>query len=465
MARDWKKLAEQIIEKVGGDENIISITHCITRLRFRLKDESIVNDTEVGQLDGVIQIMHAGAQYQVVIGTHVTDVYDAAIEILPAKAGGEVPEDDGEEKGSGNLLGTFLDFITGTFTPFLAGFSAAGLMKAIAVMCSSFGWLDSSSSTYIILNALGDGLFQYLPIVLAFTAGEKLRINKWVTVAIAAFLCHGDIAGLSSLTDAAGNAVQATFFGIPVTLPDSGYLQSVIPILAAAYLQSWVEKPVKKLPDTIRGLFGNLIVLFVTGVLTLLIVGPVTNLIANAIASGLLWLIEAVPVVAGFLIAGLWPVLIIFGMHWAFIPVIISNLGTLGYDYILPLTVGTNYAVGAVCLAILLKSKKTSIRETATECLASAWLGGITEPAIYGLLLKYKRPFIVMALSCGVCGAFAAGFGMTQTALITTSVITLPAVYAMCGTPEMIAIVIAVALSFAGTFVWGYNDDMATDAE
>lgn len=453
MARDWAKLASDVIQEVGGESNIISMTHCITRLRFRLKDESIVDDKKVGQLEGVIQVMHAQGQYQVVIGNHVTDVYDEAIKLLPDKAGGEVEADD--EGKNGNIIGRFLDIVTSIFTPFLGAFSAAGLMKAVAVMCSSFGWLDASSSTYVILNAIGDGLFQYLPIILAFTSAKKFGCNQWISVAIAAFLCHSDITALET-TFPDG----ATFFGIPVILPDSGYLQSVIPIILATYLQSWIEKPVKKLPDTIRGLFGGMITLFVTGVITLLVVGPVANTIANAIAAGLIALLDAAPAIAGFLIAGLWPVLIIFGMHWAFIPVMISNMATLGSDFLLPITVGTNYAVGACCLAILIKTKNEDIKNLSLECLASAWLGGITEPAIYGLLLKYKRPFVIMALSCGVCGAFAAGFGMTQTALITTSMITLPAVYAMCGMPEIIAVIIAIVGSFVGTLTVGYNDKM-----
>lgn len=459
MARDWHKLASDIIDLVGGEDNINSVTHCITRLRFRLKDEGKADDKKIGQLEGVIQVMHAQGQYQVVIGTHVTDVYDEAIKIIPNKAGGEVdPDDDGNAKG--NVVGKLLDIITGIFTPFLPAFTAAGLMKAIAVMCSSFGWLDSASSTCIILNAIGDGLFQFLPIFLGYTAGKKFGANEWITMAIAAFLCHPDIAALST-TFPDG----ATFFGIPVTLPGSGYLQSVIPIILAAYLQSWVEKPLKKMPDILRGLFAGMITLFVTGVVTILVVGPVANAISNAIATGLIALLSTVPAVAGFLIAGLWPVLIIFGMHWAFIPVIISNIGTLGYDVILPVTVGTNFAVGACCLAILIKSKDQDVKENALNCMASAWLGGITEPAIYGILLKYKRPFAVMAISCAFCGAFAAGFGMQQAALITTSVITLPAVYAMCGLPEIIAIVIAVVLSFVGTLTVGYDDKMLLETE
>ena len=452
MARNWGELASNIVELVGGKDNITSYTHCITRLRFRLKDEQKADDKKIGQLEGVIQVMHAQGQYQVVIGTHVTDVYDDVVKILPDLAGGEVEADD---EGKGNVVGKLLDIITSIFTPFLPAFSAAGLLKAVAVMCSSFGWLDTASSTYVILNCIGDGLFQFLPLILAYTAGKKFGCNQWITMAVAAFLVHPNMVALNT-TFPEG----ATFFGIPVQLPDAGYLQSVIPIILAAYIQSWIEKPIKKMPDTLRGLFGSMIVLFVTGIVTLFVVGPISNAIAGGIASGLIFLLSAAPAVAGFLIAGLWPVLIIFGMHWAFIPVIISNIATLDADMILPITVGTNYAVGAVCLAIFLKTKNDSVKELSLSCLASAWLGGITEPAIYGLLLKYKRPFAIMAISCAFCGAFAAGFGMTQPALITTSVITLPAVYAMCGLPEIIALLIAVAISFVGTFTVGYSDKM-----
>ena len=457
MARNWGELASNIVELVGGKDNIASYTHCITRLRFRLKDEQKADDEKIGQLEGVIQVMHAQGQYQVVIGTHVTDVYDEVVKILPDLAGGEVEQDDAK---GGNIVGKLLDIITGIFTPFLPAFSAAGLLKALAVMCSSFGWLDTASSTYVILNCIGDGLFQFLPIILGYTAGKKFGCNQWITMAVAAFLVHPNMVALGT-TFPDG----ADFFGIPVTLPASGYLQSVIPIILAAYLQSWIEKPLKKLPDTIRGLFGGMLDLFLTGIITLFVIGPVSNVISNAIASGLIWLLSTVPALAGLLIAGLWPVLIIFGMHWAFIPVIINNIATLGYDIILPITVGTNYAVGAVCLAIFLKTKNATVKETSLECLASAWLGGITEPAIYGLLLKYKKPFAVMAVSCGVCGAFAAGFGMHQAALITTSVITLPAVYAMCGLPEIIALLIACVISFAGTITVGYSDKMLLESE
>ena len=460
MARDWNKVATEIVDLVGGKDNIKSVTHCITRLRFVLVDDSIPDDKKVGQVEGVIQVMRVGAQYQVVIGNHVGDAYDAVIAMMPEKAAGEVDADDGEAAPAKFGIGALLDLVTGIFTPFLAGFTAAGMMKAVAVMLSSFGVLDEASSTYIIINSIGDGLFQFLPIVLAFTAADKFHTNKWVSVAIAAFLCHPSMATLSATFAETGGP---TFLGLPVIMPDSGYLQSVFPIILAVWLQSWVEKPIAKLPDTFRGLFGNMIVLFVTGTITLLVVGPVVNTISGWIASGLMWVLQVAPPVAGFLIAALWPVLIIFGMHWGIIPIMISNLMTLGYDVIGPITNGTNYVIGAVVLAILLKTKKQGVRTTATECLASAWLGGITEPAIYGLLIKYKRPFVTMALSCGVSGAVTALLDVHQTGILTTSVFTLPVLGATLGVGHLVGIGAAALVGFLTTFFFGFNDKMVTD--
>ena len=404
MATDWNKLATDVIELVGGEENITSITHCVTRLRFMLKDEAKADDEKIGKLDGVIQVMHASGQYQVVIGAKVGEAYDAVVAQLPNLVAGEVADDDaadeGKEKGKGGFsLNSLFDIVSGIFVPFIGIFTAAGLARALATMAVTLGWLSAESSTYIILNAIGDGVFQFLPIFIANTAAKKFKCNQWVAMGVAAFLVAPSMVGLK---DAFAEAGGPTLFGIPVIMPDSGYLQAVFPIIFAVYLQSWLEKPIKLLPQIARDLLGNMLVLVCTSLITLLVVGPVVNTISGWIAAGLMSILGVAPGVAGFLIAALWPVLIIFGLHWGIIPIMISNLMTMGYDVIGPITNGTNYVIGATVLAILVKTKKNSIRTTATECLASAWLGGITEPAIYGLLIKYKRPFVTMALSCGI---------------------------------------------------------------
>ena len=459
MAQDWNKLATDIIELVGGEDNITSITHCVTRLRFMLKDESKADDQKIGQLNGVIQVMHASGQYQVVIGNKVGEAYDAVVAQLPGLAAGEVAADAAEEKKGFNLNALF-DIVSGIFVPFIGIFTAAGLARALVTMAVTLGWLDQASSTYVVLNAIGDGVFQFLPIFIARTAAKKFNCNEWIAMGVAAFLVTPSMVGLK---DAFAEAGGPTLFGLPVILPDSGYLQAVFPIIFAVYLQSWLEKPMKLLPGVLRDLLGNMLVLVCTSLITLMVVGPVINTVSGWIAAGLMAILDVAPVVAGFLIAALWPVLIIFGMHWGIIPIMISNLMTLGYDVIGPITNGTNYVIGAVVLAILLKTKKQGVRSTATECLASAWLGAITEPAIYGLLLKFKRPFLTMALSCGISGAITAAVGVHQVGILTTSILTLPVLAATNGVPHVVGIIVAAIVGFVSTYLVGFNDSMVVD--
>lgn len=454
MAKDYTQLARTIIELVGGEENVTSVSHCITRLRFKLKDESKAQTEKLNQTEGVISVIKSAGQYQVVIGNHVTDVYDAIPQVSNIELGGEV---EAEEQG-GNLFNRAINLISGIFMPMLPAMSAAGLLKAFVIMFNTFGVLDSASTTYQILYAMGDAVFYFMPIFLARTAAQKFKCNDWTAMAIAAFLCYPTLTSLFNATD------PVDLFGLPVTL--ISYTSSVLPIIVAVWVQSWVERALNKItPDMLKSLVVPLFTVFIACVATIFVVGPVTDIIGKLIANGLIALLGSVPLVAGFLIGALWPCLIIFGMHWAFIPVIMSNIGTLGYDVILPITVGTNFAVGTAALAVFLKTKNVKLKEIAAASAVSALLAGITEPAIYGVVLKYKRPFVIMALSCGICGAIAATGGLHQAALMTTCVLTIPAIGGMVGWLDVIALAIAAAVTFVATLAFGYSDKMLLEAD
>ena len=452
MARDYEALASTLIELVGGEENINSVSHCITRLRFRLKDESKADTEKINQTEGVISVVQSAGQYQIVIGNHVTDVYDAVGKVSNIKLGGE-DDADAEEEDGGNILNKLINIISGIFMPFLPAMSAAGLLKAFVIMFNTFGILSSDSTTYTILYAMGDAVFYFMPIFLARTAAKKFHCNDWVAMAIGAAICYPDITSLYS------DGGDVTLFMIPVTL--ISYTSSVLPIIVAVWFQSYVEKALNKIvPTMFKGLLVPVCTLLVTTAVTLYIVGPVTDFVGNIIATALVALLDAIPLIAGFLIGCFWPVLIIFGMHWAFIPIIQSNIGTLGYDVILPLTVGTNFAVGTACLAVAIKAKNKEVKDIATSSTISALCSGITEPGIYGILLKFKRPFVIMALSCGVCGAIAATCGLTQPTLMTTCIFTIPAIWGAVGMWDVIALAVASVLSFIFTYLFGYSDDM-----
>ncbi len=470
MAKDWNKLATSIVELVGGEANVSSITHCVTRLRFKLKDESVADDDAISALDGVIQVMHANGQYQVVIGPQVESAYDAVLALLPGKGAGSVPEDDGDGKKM-SVKDKLMDIISGVFLPMIGAMSAAGLLKAVAITLATFGAISQDSTTFTILNCMGDGVFQFLPLFLGYTAAQKLGATPFLGMAVGAFLCHPEMVGLQSNLDAAAAAagsdpVTATLFGIPVILPAAGYLQSVVPVVLACALLAPLEKLFKRvIPEVVRSVFAPLLSLFITCTATILVVGPVSNTLSGLIAQGLLALLNVAPPVGGAAIAFAWPFLIIFGMHWAFIPVMMSNFGTLGYDFIMPLTVGTNLAVGAVLLAILIKTKKKDLKDTCIETLAPAWLAGVTEPGIYGVLLRFRRTFICMALGCAVAGAIGGIAGVHQTVMISASVLTLPALYGDMGIWQVVQAIAAAVVAFVLTFLFGYSDKMNEEAK
>lgn len=448
MARDYEALARTIVELVGGEDNVKSVTHCITRLRFTLHNEKKAQTEKLNQTEGVISVVQAAGQYQIVIGNRVTDVYDALPKVSNIQLGGEV-----EAEAGGNIVNRAIQLVSGIFMPMLPALSAAGLLKAFVIMANSFGWLAAESTTYQLLYAIGDGVFYFMPVFLARTAAKKFKCNDWTAMAIALALC------CPTLTSLLGAGDPVDLFGIPVKLIN--YTSSVVPIIFAVYVQSWIEKGLNKVvPDILKGLIVPLVTLLVATALTLYIIGPVTDFIGSLIANGLVSLLEVAPLPAGFLIAMLWPCLIIFGMHWAFVPISQMNLGMLGYDVIMPITVGTNFAMGFAVLAIFLKTKNTELKELTGAAAVSALFAGITEPAIYGAVLKYKRPFVIAAVSCGVAGAIAAAFGVQQPVYMATSLLTIPAILGSVGIGDVIALAVASVLTFVGTLTFGFNDDM-----
>ncbi len=454
MAKDYDMLAKEIVANVGGDENIISLAHCMTRLRFKLKDESKANTEAITNLKGVLQVLQAAGQYQVVIGTDVTEVYDRILAATKIEAGGVVPEDEGPKEKMG-IGATLVDMISSIFTPFLGAFTAAGLLKGFVVLFTTLGWLDKTGTTYTILYAASDGVFYFLPIFLAHTAGKKFGAKPYVSMAIAAALVYPNLTALFSITD----PIDVTFLGIPVQM--ISYTSSVLPIIAACFVQAKFEKLLNKIiPKLVQGIFVPVITLAVIVPLTLIVVGPVTNAIGNGISTIIEAGMHVCPPVAGFAMAALWPVMIIFGIHWAFVPIALNNLAVLGYDYLLPLTVGCNFGIAAATLAIFLKTKKNDVKEVAAPATISALIGGVTEPAVYGLLLKYRIPMIIVCLVNGVGGAICAIFNVTRDVQMSVNLLTIPAIWAVYGKWAIVAIVISFVGCFILTWLFGYKDSM-----
>ena len=457
MAKDYNQLAKEIVAKVGGEENVISLTHCVTRLRFKLKDESKADTEGLNKTKGVIKVLQAGGQYQVVIGNDVADAYNAILSTTKIKAAGEEGASAAKSAATPgkrkSVLGdTFVGIVSGIFMPFMGAFTAAGLIKGFLVLFTTLGVLDKEATTYTILYAAGDGVFYFLPIFLAYTAGKTFGAKPFVSMAIACALVYPNIVALNG-------AEGVTFMGIPVQM--ISYTSSVLPIIAICFVQAQLEKVLYKyIPKIISGMLVPLIAVLVLVPVGFLVIGPVTNLVGNILASIITSLINLCPPIAGFLMAALWPVMIIFGVHWAFIPVALNNMMTLGYDNILPLTVGCNFGIAAATLAVFLKTRNNELKENAGPSVISALIGGVTEPAVYGVLLRFKKPMVIVCLVNGIGGALCAAFHVVRDTQISVNLLTMPAIYAVYGPWGIVAIVISFVGSFILTWLFGFSDKM-----
>ncbi|MCM3738347.1 beta-glucoside-specific PTS transporter subunit IIABC [Bacillus cytotoxicus] len=410
----YEQLAKDIIENVGGKENVNSVVHCVTRLRFKLKDEGKAKTDVLKNMDGVITVMKSGGQYQVVIGNHVPDVYKAVVEIGNFQTQAPVEADDNKSKG---VFNTFIDVISSIFTPILGVLAATGMIKGFNALFLALGWLSNTSGTYQILNAVGDSLFYFFPIFLGYTASKKFGGNVFIGMAIGAALVYPALSGLTTTkplyTLFAGtmfeSPIHITFLGIPVILMN--YASSVIPIILATYFGAKVENGFKKIiPDVVKTFLVPFLTLLVVVPITFLIIGPIATWAGQLLGNGTVWVYQLSPVVAGLLIGGLWQVMVIFGLHWGVVPIAINNITTMGSDPILALMFGASFAqIGAV-LAVWLKTKQQKLKTLSIPAFISG-IFGVTEPAIYGVTLPLKKPFIMSCIAGAIGGGILGAAG------------------------------------------------------
>lgn len=453
MAKDYAKMACQIIEKVGGRDNIQTVTHCITRLRFVLKDESKADVEAVNQVEGVIKVLRSGGQFQVVIGTHVTDVFKVIKDQNLAPVVGENAESEEKKKFS------VLDVIGSVFMPIMGGMMATGLLKGLLVMLTTLGALSTESDVYTVLYAAGDAFLYFMPLALSITAARKFGCNQFVAFAVVATLLY------PNLTTAMAAEGGLSFFGLPIT--NVTYSTSVIPPIVAVLILAQVEKLLNKLiPELIRSIFVPLLCLLIMVPLTLVVIGPAMIWIGEVVASVYLFVYSLNPAIAGTIMAFLWPLLVVMGAHMATFPIAINNMMVNGYDTMLPVTTGTNYAMAGAALAVALKTRNKKLKQLGYTTFISAIVGGVTEPAIYGIVLKYKKPFYIAMVMTGIGGLMAGIAGSQFPMMLTTCVLTLPAMGMFPGGWGFIA---ASVIGFVGTgvctYLFGFDDSMLEATE
>jgi beta-glucoside PTS system EIICBA component len=396
-----KQLAESIIELVGGKENIISLVHCATRLRFALKDESKADAEAIKKQVGVITVVQSGGQFQVVIGNNVADVFSDIMALTNLSEKPATEEPTGAKKG---VMSKLIDLVSGIFIPALVVLVAGGIFKGIISMLQMMEVVTTNTPTYNFLNAIADAPFYYLPIILGFSAVKKFGGNPYVGMALGGALVHPSVVGML------GNAfeLKTEFFSIPIELIP--YPSSVFPVILAAWFYSLLERNFNKIMhDSFKKFISPLFGLIITVPLTFAIIGPVVSFLSNIVASGILYVYELNSVIASMILAGLWQVMVVFGIHWGLVPFSMNNISLKQEDFMIPILFPAVFAqVGAV-LAVMLRSKDQQVKALASSSVLSG-IFGVTEPAIYGVNLPLKRPFIIGCVSAMIGGGIVGYF-------------------------------------------------------
>ena len=450
--KNYDDLSKKIETFIGGSDNVISLFHCATRLRFKLKDRNKADKKSLEQLEGVITVIESGGQIQVVIGNQVADVYEAILKNTDIKAADQEKEST-ENKEKKNVLNLFMETISGIFAPVLAAMCGAGMLTGILILCPTLGWLTAALGTYRILYAAADGVFTFLPVFLAFTAAKKFHADQFVSVGIAAALVYPDITAAFS----AGEAL--TFMKRPVVLVS--YTSSVIPIIISIYVLSKLEKGLKHiLPEICKRFMTPLLSLVIMVPATYLVIGPVADFAGKLLASGYTGMVGFSPIIAGFVLGLLWPAVVMVGLHWGFAPIVFNNIAEYGRDTLFTITGPNNMAQAGATLGVFLKTKNKELKSLPGSAALSAVLAGITEPAIYGITLKYKKPFFIGAFFSGIAGAIVAASGAGAPTLLTTSILTLPGYIGKGFAGFCIACAIAYFGSAIVTYLFGFQDSM-----
>lgn len=430
MAFNYASTAQSVLDKVGGDKNVTGLTHCMTRLRFVLKDSNVPKDAEIEKIPGVIRVIRQGGQYQVVIGNEVSNVYNELLKL------GKFEETTGSKNDGPkeNLFFRLSGFIAGCMTPLLPAMLGCGMIKVVLTLLTTFNLIDSTGSTYIVLNAAGDAFFYFMPILLAMTTAKRLGSNIYLAMVMAAFLLHPNLGALL----AEGNT---SYFGLPVTA--ANYSSSVLPVLLMVPIMGYVERFAEKIcPSLVKVFLKPLIVIFITIPIALVVVGPIGSIAGNYLASGINLLYNNAGWLAIMLLSAAMPFIVMTGMHYALLPIATIGLATLGFDAVLIITMFcSNLAQGAASLAVAVKNKDKDIKSTASAAGISAIVAGVTEPAMYGITLKYKTPMMAAVIGAGASGLYA---GITH--LVA---------YSMGGSPSSLSIIQMIGGNSFGNMING----------
>lgn len=452
----YARLASDVIEAVGGKDNIDNLVHCVTRLRFNLKDDSKAKSTEeIAKIDGVVGCVEQAGQLQVIIGQTVGDVYEEVCEQTGLSVQASIDEnldapEEGEKKKF-SISGIF-DVFSAVFAPIVPAFAGAGLLKGINVLLTNYAGLSSDSGLYLVLNAIGDAVFYFLPFMVAYTASKKFKTNTIMAEVLAGIYMYPDILELSGET--------ISIFGIPLMCVK--YSSTVLPILISvwimSYLYDWLNKHVI---EYLRIIVVPLVTILVMGFLSLWIIGPIFYYLGIGIGYAFQWLFDVAPWLGGLIDGATRPLVIFTGMHMTLSTVMINNIATLGYDMLGPVHACATMASAGMCFGVFLKCKDPDNKSAAFSAFISAFIG-ITEPSLYGVAIRYKKPLIALCIGGGVSGALVAALGAKAISFAMPSIVSLP-VYAGSIPQVLIGLAVAFVLTAVLTYVIGFDEGLEKD--
>lgn len=438
---DYQKTALKIVEAVGGRANIVTVLHCITRLRFSLKDDKAVDNERINEIEGVLGSQFTNGQYQVIIGQEVVELF-AAVEPLLT----ETVDETKEPRKKQGLLFSLLDVVASIFTPILPAIVGAGLMKGVIAVLENAQWLAPESDTYQLLTIIADAGFYFLPFLLAVSSAQKFKVNPYLALSLAGALLY------PTMTSGLAEGAAPLQIGHLLPIPFVNYATSVIPIILGVWLMSYVYRWIDAvIPSLLRVILTPLLVLFVTVPITLVVLGPIGNYCGELIATVFSGLFGTYPVIAGLLTGALYPLMIIMGMHYATFPLLFSNLGKWGYDNgFFPVGFIANMAQAGASFAVALKTRNSQFRAISLSAGLSA-LFGITEPALYGVTVKLKKPLIATLISGSLSSGLALGLGVKCYGFVIPGLESLP-VYVQQGSNNFLFMLLCISLSFILAF-------------
>lgn len=443
---NYQELGNKIVELVGGKDNISSLTHCATRLRFNLKEQNKAQTESLKNLAGVMGVVNSGGQYQVIIGNDVNNVYKEIV-------GGIDIDKQEKTVDKRNFVAKFIDTLTAIFTPVLPAITAAGMIKAVLSLLLAFKVLSKTDVSYQVINFMADAAFYFLPFMLASSSAKKFGCNQYLAMMIAGMLLHPDFVNMVKLAKEGKEAVH--LFSLPIY--NANYSSSVIPIILSVLFMSYVEPLADRFsPKAIKFFTKPLIIASITGVVSLCVLGPIGYILAGYIASGVNFLNTYVNWLVPMILGGFFPLFVMTGTHYGLIPIGINNRLTTGFDTVIyPANLASNIAQGAASLAIAFKSKKPEVKQLASSAGITA-VCGITEPALYGVNLRFKTPLISAIFGGLLGGLFVGLFNVKNYGGGSPGLMTLPGYLGGEGFNDLIYACIGALIAFVASFILSY---------